>query len=105
MVLLPTGQLLLGINAENYSPPYIYTPDGTPDDAWKPTISTIVSHDSIYTLTGTQLNGISAGAYHGTSTQSASNYPIIELKDGSDESSSPAPPTGAALAWLRAARL
>ena len=34
-------------------------------------------------MTGTQLNGLSAGASYGTSTQMASNYPIIELKDKS----------------------
>jgi hypothetical protein len=82
MVVLPTGQVLLGINA-GVHPPYIFTPDGAPDAAWKPTITSVVASGGHYTLTGTQLNGVSAGASYGTATESASNYPIIELKDGS----------------------
>jgi ELWxxDGT repeat protein len=82
MVVLPTGQLLLGTNSGIHQP-YIYTPDGAPDAAWKPTITNVVANGNHYTLTGTQLNGLSAGAYYGGSTESASNYPIIELSDGS----------------------
>jgi uncharacterized repeat protein (TIGR01451 family) len=87
MLLLPTGQLLLGIqnpNGESYwsNQAYIYTPSGAPQAAWQPTVTSVVANgDGSYTLTGTQLNGLSAGASHGTSTQMATNYPLVELTD------------------------
>ena len=59
MLVLPSGQVLFTYNSSQL---YVYTPSGTPDAAWKPTISTIVAIGSNFTLTGTQLNGISAGA-------------------------------------------
>ena len=82
MLILPTGQLLLGTHTGIHVP-YVYTPDGAPDPAWKPTILSIVATEASYTLTGTQLNGLSAGAYYGGATESATNYPIVELQDGS----------------------
>ena len=61
---------------------YVYTPSGSPQAAWQPTITSVVANgDGSYTLTGTQLNGLSAGASHGTSTEMATNYPIVELTD------------------------
>ncbi len=34
-----------------------------------------------FTLTGTQLNGISEGAAYGDDAQMSTNYPIVELKN------------------------
>ena len=36
---------------------------------------------NVYTLTGTQLNGLNEGAYYGDDHQQATNYPIIQLVD------------------------
>jgi uncharacterized repeat protein (TIGR01451 family) len=88
MLLLPTGQVLLGNQGSQYGDDqlYVYTPSGSPQAAWQPTISSVVANGgNSYTLTGTQLNGISAGASHGTSTQMATNYPIVELTSGSGQ--------------------
>ena len=43
--------------------------------------------DGTYTLTGTQLNGLSAGASYGSPAEMDSNYPIVELQatDGSGQ--------------------
>jgi uncharacterized repeat protein (TIGR01451 family) len=60
----------------------LYTPSGSPQAAWKPTISIVVPKGSNYTLTGTQLNGLSAGASYPDGAEMASNYPIIELSNG-----------------------
>ena len=65
---------------------YVYTPDGAPQAAWKPTITSVVANGNHYTLTGTQLNGLYAGASYGVGTEMDSNYPIIELKDAVRES-------------------
>lgn len=88
MLLLPSGQVLLAgvasVNA-NTAPAnqlYVYTSDGSPDPAWKPTITSIVAGSgNTYKLTGTQLNGVSTGTYYAIGNESDSNYPIIELKD------------------------
>jgi uncharacterized repeat protein (TIGR01451 family) len=87
MLLLPTGQVLLGnagaTGLTATTQLYVYTPDGAPDTGWQPIITNVVTSGNHFTLTGTQLNGVSAGASHGTSTQMATNFPIVELKDSS----------------------
>ena len=82
MLMLPSGQVLF---SSEHSQLYVYTPDGAPQAAWKPTITSVAANGDHYTLTGTQLNGLDAGAsYQGDGTSEMdSNYPIIELKDGS----------------------
>jgi hypothetical protein len=60
----------------------IFTPDGSPDASWQPTISNIATYgDSAFTMTGTQLNGLSEGANYGDDAEMASNYPIVRLTD------------------------
>jgi hypothetical protein len=79
MLVLPTGQLLLTSSNTRLA---LYTPDGAPDDAWKPTISSVVDNgDGSFTVTGTQVNGISEGASYGDDAQMSSNYPIVRLTD------------------------
>ena len=59
---------------------YVYTPDGTPLAAGKPTITGITQNaDASFHLTGTLLNGISEGAAYGDDGQMATNYPIVRL--------------------------
>ena len=85
LLALPSGQVMLGINngaaGGMGNQAYLYTPDGTPQAAWRPTITSAVANGNHYTLTGTQLNGISAGASHGGNTSGSTNYPIVELKN------------------------
>ena len=60
----------------------IYTPVGSPQNSWRPVITNIVDNgNGTFTLTGTQLNGISEGANYGDDLESASNYPIVQLTD------------------------
>lgn len=83
MVVLPTGQVLLGNEGNSFQ---VYTEDPAtgPQNAWRPTISSIVSNGgSTFTLTGTQLNGIDEGSNYGDDNQSASNYPILQFQDAS----------------------
>ena len=61
MLDLPSGQILFE-GASNTSELDLYTPSGSPQAAWKPTITSVVANGNNYTLTGTQLNGLSAGA-------------------------------------------
>ena len=77
MLVLPTGQVLLDGS-------YVYTPDSGPNSAWQPTIAGVSANpDGSYHLTGTLLNGVSFGAAYGDDAQMASNYPLVQLTDGS----------------------
>ncbi len=78
MLVLPTGQVMLTTETHQIE---IYTPTGSPNDAWRPTITNITSDGTTYTLTGTQLNGISEGATFGDDDEMASNYPIVRLRN------------------------
>ena len=79
MVILPTGQVL-SIVEGGTSRLMVYTPDGAPDSSWKPTVTNVTaSGNNSYTLTGTQLTGISSGAVSLAGGGGDSNYPIVQL--------------------------
>jgi uncharacterized repeat protein (TIGR01451 family) len=85
MLMLPSGQVLAILIGGSGGKLYTYTPTGAPQVAWQPTITRVVANGNHYTLTGTQLNGVSAGATYGVGNEMDTNYPIIELAatDGS----------------------
>jgi hypothetical protein len=78
-LVLPTGQIL----ATDYSGIVeIYTPTGSPDPSWAPAITSVSSTLALgqsYSLSGTQLNGLSQGAAFGDDVQSATNYPLVRV--------------------------
>lgn len=78
MLMLPTGQVLFTYGSNQL---YVYNSDGSPSDSWRPTISNITNSAGTYTLTGTQLNGLSEGASYGDDAEMSTNYPIIRLTD------------------------
>ncbi len=78
MLVLPNGEVLLSTKTQSL---YVYTPAGAPNAAWKPTISSITGSGP-YVVSGTQLNGLTEGAYEGDDVQMATNYPIVRLVDG-----------------------
>ena len=83
MLMLPTGQLAYTTGNGRL---WIFTPSDSPIAASRPTISSITSNgDGTFTLTGTQLNGISEGASYGDDAEMSSNYPIVRLTDGSNQ--------------------
>ena len=50
---------------------------------WRPVIHNIKANaDGSFTLTGTQINGLSEGATYGDDAQMASNYPIVAITTG-----------------------
>ena len=78
MLVLPTGQLLFN---DSSNQPWVYTPQGAPLDSALPMITGVVANGGgSYTLTGTQLNGQSAGAAYGDDAQMNENYPIVRLQ-------------------------
>jgi len=79
-LVLPNGQILC---TDFSNTAEIYTPVGSPKAAWAPTVNlasmTNLARHGTYTLTGTQFNGLTQGAYYGDDEQGATNYPIVRL--------------------------
>jgi len=79
VLILPTRQIFFADGTRDVE---IYTPIGNPNPAWAPTIHSFpsqISPGGSYTLTGTQLNGLSEGAAYGDDAQAATNYPLVRI--------------------------
>jgi hypothetical protein len=78
---LPTGQILWTSDNGDVE---VYTPAGSPNPAWLPTISNVPPTLTVgkkASLTGTQLEGVADGAKYGDDAQMAENYPIIRISN------------------------
>ena len=83
MLTLPTGQVIF---TDGGSQPWIYTPEGSAKASLRPTIADVqYEGEGVFKLTGSQLNGQSAGAAYGDDDQMDSNYPLVRFTatDGS----------------------
>jgi hypothetical protein len=83
LMLLPTGQVLFSASSNNVQ---VYSPDGGPQETWRPTIQSITAHGTphhsdYFLLRGTQLNGLSQANTYGDDCYPATNYPIVRLTD------------------------
>jgi hypothetical protein len=81
MVVLPTGNVLFTDGTQDVE---IYVPVGSASSSWAPTITSFpstVSPTKTYTLKGTQFNGLSQGAAYGDDAQSATNFPLVRIKN------------------------
>ena len=82
MVVLPTGQVLFTDFSGDVE---IYTPVGSPCAGCAPTISTVattLTHGSKNnSISGTQFNGVTQGAYYGDDNQSATNFTLVRITD------------------------
>jgi hypothetical protein len=80
MVCLPTGQIMF---TDFSSSVEIYTPTGTYNPAWAPTIThvaaTLTHGTSNNPITGMQFNGLSQCAAYGDDNQSATNWPLVRI--------------------------
>jgi hypothetical protein len=80
MLVLPNGHLLFSSGNFSSNQLWDFAPSDSAQTAWEPTITNITSVSSTqYTLTGTQLTGISEGAGYGDDAEMSENYPIIKL--------------------------
>jgi hypothetical protein len=81
-LLLPTGQLLCSAQTNTL---FLYTPDpgaGSPQPSWRPghiSVPTNMNPGHSYTLSGTQLNGLSQAVCYGDDAGMSTNYPIVRL--------------------------
>ncbi len=82
-LVLPNGQILM---TDFTNVAEVYTPTGSPNASWAPKIKeypTSVNAGGIYTISGTQFNGLSQGAAYGDDNQMATNYPIVRITNDS----------------------
>ncbi|MBV8066760.1 MAG: hypothetical protein JO113_02200 [Candidatus Eremiobacteraeota bacterium] len=80
-LLLPTGQvLMLGYSA------VLYTPSGSPNPSWAPTIKSYpssVTAGQTYKITGRQFNGMGQAMSFGDEYQNPTNYPLVRITNNS----------------------
>jgi len=79
MLALPTGQVLFTDGSADIE---VYTTVGNPDPTWAPAIVSVpqtLTRGTIVTISGTQFNGLSAGAAYGDDAAMASNYPLVRV--------------------------
>jgi hypothetical protein len=77
MLMLPTGEVAFAAGTI-----YLFTSNGGPQSSWAPTVSSVskgLLRGREFTLTGTQLNGLSQAGGYGDDAQAATNYPLIRL--------------------------
>ncbi len=86
MLNLPNGQVMF---TDQSSSAFVYSPNSAPNgtptplDAWRPVITNIKQNsDGSFTLTGTQITGISEGSGYGDDAQMATNFPIVQIATG-----------------------
>jgi hypothetical protein len=82
LMLLPTGQVLFSPSTADVQ---CYTPDGQPQEAWRPEVQQVIPHCGpagidYYLLRGTQLNGLSQANTYGDDCTPATNYPLVRLR-------------------------
>jgi hypothetical protein len=81
MMLLPTGQVLFTAGSPAA---YVYTPDGTFEDDWRPEIVSCPRHlraKQTFTLNGEQLTGLSQAVSYGDDAGLATNYPLVRIRN------------------------
>lgn len=78
-LLLPSGQVLFTDFSNDVE---IYTPTGSPNAAWKPTITSAPGAFIVgktLTLKGTQFNGLTQGSFYGDDNSNFTNYPLAQI--------------------------
>ncbi|PYX80254.1 MAG: hypothetical protein DMG70_24340, partial [Acidobacteria bacterium] len=77
--VLPTGQIIFTDFTTDVE---VFTPAGIYNPSWAPTITsapTSPQRGKMYTISGTQFNGLSQGAAYGDDFQAATNFPLVRI--------------------------
>jgi hypothetical protein len=81
-MLTPTGQVLFSPSSSHVE---CYTPNGGPQDAWRPVIKSVTLHSTgsagYFHVDGLQLNGLSQANVYGDDCNPATNYPLVRLRN------------------------
>jgi len=83
-LLLPTGQVLslVADGKQNDIDAELFTSNGQPDPAWRPTITSLansLTRGTTVQISGTQFNGLSVGSDYGDDCTNATNYPLVRI--------------------------
>jgi len=82
LMTLPTGQVMY---TNGYDYIELYTPAGSPNASWKPTITTspasVARGSTNNSISGTQFNGLTQNNFYGDDYQSATNFPLVQIKN------------------------
>jgi hypothetical protein len=81
MLVLPTGEILYTHGSNDV---FLYTNSGSPQNAWRPVITSapsILGVGDTYPISGNLFNGLSGGAAYGDDAQTATNYPLVRIKN------------------------
>jgi len=79
MLTLPTGQVLF---SDSDTQLWVWTSDGSAPNRLSPRIEGITYNGGgVFTLSGQQLNGQSAGSSYGDDVENDANYPLVTLTD------------------------
>ena len=79
MLMLPTGEVFYTDFTNDIR---MYIPIGGPNPAWKPTITScpsVLSPNQVFTIQGTQFNGLSQCCSYGDDSANATNYPLVRV--------------------------
>jgi hypothetical protein len=81
MLLLPTGEILYSAGTQAL---YAYSVPSAFNNAWRPTITSVPKSMQAwgsYSLSGTQINGLSQAVGYGDDASAATNYPLVRLQN------------------------
>jgi len=81
LLLIPTGQVLFANGGSDIE---VYTPGGSPDEDWRPEITSVPSFLRVkqtFTLHGRLLNGLSQAVSYGDDGTMATNYPLVRIRN------------------------
>jgi hypothetical protein len=77
LLMLPNGQVLLNDESTQL---WVFTPPAGIDPTVRPVVNAVTYNGGgVFTLTGKQLNGQSAGSAYGDDVESDENYPIVRF--------------------------
>lgn len=82
MLVIPTGQVLFVTADGGTIDAELYSTKGKAKKSWAPAITSVPSslaRGSTYQISGTQFNGLSAGAAYGDDVQMNSNYGLVRI--------------------------
>jgi hypothetical protein len=86
MVPLPTGQVLW-TDSQASTEVAVYTPQGSPNSAWLPVVSSVATTLNIGStgnaISGTNFNGFDLGGAYGDDAQAATNFPLVRITNNS----------------------
>jgi hypothetical protein len=86
MLDLPSGQVFYTVADGSTKDVSIYTPAGTANSAWAPTITKYqanITPGATFSIQGTQFTGLDAGAAYGDDAQMDTNFPLVRITTAS----------------------